>query len=82
VRKWNVIKIDVKHRVVKISVEGHPVFTTTYARPGGLVQGMGFGSNGLSEVDYVELTDSIGNVVYREDFSGGNSDRGKKVTNN
>lgn len=82
VRKWNVIKIDVKHRVVKISVEGHPVFTTTYARPGGLVQGMGFGSNGLSEVDYVELTDSIGNVVYREDFTGGNSDRGKKVTNN
>jgi len=53
---------------VKISVEDKEVFTTTYERPGGLIQGMGFGSNGLCEVDYVQLTDSVGNVVYRNDF--------------
>ena len=68
VRNWNNVKIDVRHRVVKISVEDKEVFTTTYERPGGLIQGMGFGSNGLCEVDYVQLTDSVGNVVYRNDF--------------
>jgi hypothetical protein len=68
VRNWNEVKIDVKHRVVKISVEEKEVFTTTYERPGGLIQGMGFGSNGLCEVDYVQLTDSIGKIVYRNDF--------------
>jgi len=82
VRKWNTVRIDVKHRIVKISVEGNPVFTTTYTRPGGLVQGMGFGSNGLCEVDFVELTDSVGHVVYREDFGSKHSDRRRKVSDN
>lgn len=68
VRNWSNVKIEVMSRVVKISVEGKEVFTTTYKRPGGLIQGMGFGSNGLCEVDYVQLTDSVGNVVYRNDF--------------
>jgi hypothetical protein len=68
VRSWNDVKINVRHRVVKISVEGKEVFTTTYERPGGFIQGMGFGSNGLCEVDYVQLNDSLGNVVYRNDF--------------
>lgn len=68
VRSWRNIKIDVKHRVVKISVEGKEVYTTAYERGGGLVQGMGFGSNGLCEIDYVQLTDSVGKVVYRNDF--------------
>jgi len=68
VRNWKEVRIDVKHRVVKISVEEKEVFTTTYERPGGLIQGMGFGSNGLCEVDYVQLTDSVGNIVYRNDF--------------
>ena len=72
VRNWTNVRIDVKHRVVKISVEGKEVFTTTYQRPGGSIQGMGFGSNGLCEVDFVQLTDSVGNVVYRNDFKSAN----------
>jgi hypothetical protein len=68
VRNWQGVRIDVKHRVVKISVGEKEVFTTTYEHSGGLIQGMGFGSNGLCEVDYVKLTDSVGNVVYRNDF--------------
>jgi len=68
VRNWTNVKIEVNHRVAKISIEGKEVFTTTYERPGGLIQGMGFGSNGLCEVDYVQLTDSVGNIVYRNDF--------------
>jgi hypothetical protein len=68
VRNWTNVRIEVKHRKVKISVDEKEVFTTTYQRPGGLVQGMGFGSNGLCEVDYVQLTDSTGNFVYRNDF--------------
>ena len=72
VRNWRNVRIDVRRKVVKISVEEKEVFTTTYERPGGFIQGMGFGSNGLCEVDYVQLTDSVGNVVYRNDFKSGN----------
>ncbi|HEX5170844.1 MAG TPA: hypothetical protein VFW11_16835 [Cyclobacteriaceae bacterium] len=68
VRNWNNVKIEVKNKVVKISVEEKEVFTTSYERPGGLIRGMGFGSNGVCHVDYVQLTDSIGNTVYRNDF--------------
>lgn len=68
VRSWKDVRIAVKNRVVKISIEEKEVFTTTYERPGGLIQGMGFGSNGLCEVDFVQLTDSIGNIVYHNDF--------------
>ncbi|HEV8511926.1 MAG TPA: hypothetical protein VGQ59_01535 [Cyclobacteriaceae bacterium] len=68
VRNWKNVRIEVKKKEVRISVEGKEVFATTYKRPGGLIQGMGFGSNGLCEVDYVQLTDSVGNIVYRNDF--------------
>ncbi|HTE31678.1 MAG TPA: hypothetical protein VK666_14955 [Chryseolinea sp.] len=72
VRNWRNVRIDVKHKEVKISIAEKEVFTTTYERPGGFIEGMGFGSNGLCEVDYVQLTDSVGNVVYRNDFKSEN----------
>jgi hypothetical protein len=69
VRSWKNVRIDVKKWIVKISVDEKEVFTTSYKRTGGLIQGMGFGSNGLCEVDYVQLSDSLGKVVYRNDFN-------------
>lgn len=68
VMSWKEIQMRVRDRVVKISIEGEEVFETSYERPGGLVRGMGFGSNGLCEVDYVLLRDSAGSIIYRNDF--------------
>ncbi len=68
VMNWKQVQIFVRNRMARISVEGKEVFNTTYERPGGLIHGMGFGSNGLCEVDYVQLSDSSGNIIYRNDF--------------
>lgn len=68
VMSWQDLSLIVKDRTVSVTIGGKKVFERPYTRPGGFIKGMGFGSNGLCEVDYVELQDSSGNVVYRNDF--------------
>jgi hypothetical protein len=68
VLKWNEIRMDVKGNSATVYINSEKVLETTYSRHGGNVHGMGFGSNGLCEIDWVELTDSAGNVAYFNDF--------------
>ena len=68
VMQWQEIEIHVVQKRFTISIGGTQVFSQPYTRPGGFIKGMGFGSNGLCEVDYVELQDAHGNIVYKNDF--------------
>jgi hypothetical protein len=44
------------------------VFTTSYQTSSQLVTGLGFVSNGLCEIDFLELKGSDGQVVYENNF--------------
>ena len=65
---WKEIEIKAVDQKVTISVDNRKIFENVYTRPGGLVKGIGFGSNGLCEVDFVKLIDEEGNVSYFKDF--------------
>lgn len=66
---WNEVKIEVRNKAITIHINGEKVFNDNFSSPGGGVQGIGFGSNGLCEVDYVELADSVGRIAYFNDFN-------------
>jgi hypothetical protein len=58
----------VKNKKVSIKMNNKEVFTTTYKQSAGLITGLGFISNGLVEVDFVEMKTMDGKEVYRNDF--------------
>lgn len=55
VRNWQDFELTVKQRAVTIAIDGKPVMTTTYTQPCGQITGLGFISNGLCQVDSIEL---------------------------
>jgi hypothetical protein len=65
VRAWHVFDMLVQDRRVTIAIDGKTVFTGSYTHSAGLITGLGFISNGLSEVDAVELKGLNGKTVYR-----------------
>lgn len=68
VMQWKEIEIRVLKKKVTVWIGGNKALENFYSRPAGFIRGMGFGSNGLCEVDYVQLEDSEGSIVYRNDF--------------
>jgi hypothetical protein len=68
VTQWKEIEIRVLKKKVTVWIGGNKALENFYSRPGGFIKGMGFGSNGLCEVDYVQLEDSEGSIIYRNDF--------------
>jgi hypothetical protein len=73
VRAWHVFDMLVKDRHVTIAIDGKTVFTGSYAYSAGLITGLGFISNGLCEVDAVDLKGLNGKTVYRNDFKNGSA---------
>ena len=57
-----------KHAIIKIN--GKEVFSTTYLEPTKMIAGLAFISNGLCEIDNVELVRLDGKVVYKNEFGG------------
>jgi hypothetical protein len=57
VRNWQDVELTVRDRAVSIQLNHRPAFSTTYKEPCGLVTGVGIISNGLCEVDSVEVKD-------------------------
>jgi hypothetical protein len=73
VRAWHVFDMLVRDRHVTISIDGKRVFARSYTHSAGLITGLGFISNGLCEVDAVELKGLNGKTVYRNDFENGSA---------
>jgi hypothetical protein len=68
VNNWQDVIITVQNRKAKISINGEKVFSTQYNESSGLITGLGFISNGLPEVDFVNLQTSEGKTIYSNQF--------------
>jgi hypothetical protein len=62
------IEIVTKNKEATLYYDGRPAFSLGYNQPAGKIAGLGFISNGLCKVDFVELTSSDGVVIYADDF--------------
>jgi hypothetical protein len=60
---WQNVQLRVQHRTVRISINGVNVLNTDYHESCGLITGLGFTSNGLCEVDAVDLKTGDGKIV-------------------
>ena len=65
VHQWHRLDIVNRKRQVTVSIDGKPVMTTAYKTSAGLIAGLGFHSNGLTEVDSIRLADVNGYIVYQ-----------------
>ena len=67
--EWMDVEIKIENRHATISFNDKPVYSIPYKRSAGLLSGITFISNGLAEIDFVELKGLDGSVVYENDFS-------------
>lgn len=68
VRQWQDLEMVVKDRQATIYIGQREAFTKAYTSSAGLITGLGFISNGLCEIDSVDLKGLNGKVVYQNDF--------------
>jgi hypothetical protein len=68
VTQWTDIELVANNKRVTILVNGKESFSTTYKHSSRLLTGLGFISNGLCEIDFVELKGFDGTVFYENNF--------------
>ena len=69
VKDWQNVEFAVKDKKATISINNSKVFTAAYHQSCGLITGIGFISNGLCQVDFVDLKTADGKVIYGNDFN-------------
>jgi transcriptional regulator with XRE-family HTH domain len=60
---WQKLSLTVKDRKATVSINGVPAYSATYQASGGLITGLGFISNGLCDVDSVDLRTGDGKPI-------------------
>jgi len=68
VRTWQNLEMEVKNKKVSIRIDNVEVFSAAYEKSCGLITGLGFISNGLCAVDFVQLKTAGGKDIYSNDF--------------
>ncbi|HVU55132.1 MAG TPA: hypothetical protein VHD83_08745 [Puia sp.] len=63
-REWQDLEFTVKDKKVSISIDGRKTFSSDYTQSSGLITGIGFISNGISEVQFVDLKTADGRPIY------------------
>lgn len=69
VTQWTDVQLSVRDKQVTININGKDAFSTSYSNTLKLITGLSFISNGLCEVDYVELTGLDSKIVCSENFN-------------
>jgi len=64
VREWQDIEFTVRDKKVNIAINGKQTYSNAYTRSAGLITGLGFISNGISEVEFVDLRTADGRMIY------------------
>ncbi len=68
VNQWADVEIIVKNKAVAVRINDEEVFSTRFVTDTKFLSGLGYISNGLCEVDYVQLTGLDGKVMYSSEF--------------
>ena len=63
-REWQDMEFTVRDRRVSIAINGKLTYSNAYTQSAGLITGLGFISNGISEVQFVDLRTADGRVIY------------------
>jgi hypothetical protein len=69
VTQWTDVELIVKNKQGTIKINGKDAFTTSYQNSSKLITGLSFISNGLCEVDHVELAGLDGKIICNDDFN-------------
>jgi len=64
-RDWRDLEFSVKDKKVTVSIDGRKTFTSAYTQSAGLITGIGFISNGIAEVQLVDLRTADGTQIYQ-----------------
>ena len=68
VEEWQQVGFVVKDKIATVYINQKPIFTRPYSESAGILTGLVFVSNGLLEVDDIDLTSLDGKVIYRDSF--------------
>lgn len=68
VKRWNNVELTVKSKKVSVKINNIEVFSTIYHQTCGLITGLGFISNGLCDVDFVDLRTLDDQKIYSNNF--------------
>jgi hypothetical protein len=68
VTQWTDVELMVKDKHVTIDINGKKAFATSYQNTSKLITGLSFISNGLCQVDYVELAGLDGTIICKDNF--------------
>jgi len=63
-REWQDMEFTVRDKKVSIAIGGKQTYTNAYTQSAGLITGLGFISNGISEVQLVDLKTADGRMIY------------------
>jgi hypothetical protein len=69
IRQWHDIEVVVKNKEARFYINQKEIFSKSYTKSAGLITGLVFSSNGLCEIDQIELKGLDGKVVYESDFN-------------
>jgi hypothetical protein len=69
VREWTDLELTVNDKHVTILVNGQNVYSSSYEYSSRFITGLGFMSNGICEIDFVELKGLDGTVVAEDNFN-------------
>ena len=63
-REWQEMEFTVRDKKVSIAINGKQTYSNAYSQSAGLITGLGFISNGISEVQFVDLKTADGRTIY------------------
>jgi len=63
-REWQEMEFTVRDKKVSIAINGKQTYSNAYTQSAGLITGLGFISNGISEVQFVDLKTADGKMIY------------------
>jgi len=69
IRQWQDVEVVVKNKEATFYINQTKIFSKSYTKSAGLITGLVFSSNGLCEIDQIELKGLDGKVVYESDFN-------------